>query len=160
MFQTAEALLADPASARIPVDGRLPVCVTVRRRYGAALFLGARSDGGLQYFCVRGEFRDDRWSATDADVDAWLTRPTAGETAPVLLAGLVAESDGETTWVTAPGIAAAGVPAIRAEMGGVEDEFEPDAVTGAFVIVIEAPGAPSTMAVDGGGAKLIAHVSG
>lgn len=126
---------------QLRVGDRVAVAVTVCEPYGAVLWLGPRSSGGLQYHCVRARRRDGRWALYDTDSDEWPRRdlndrPRAGTAPPIVVAGSVAERQGGTLLVVVAGVAAASVEAVVAELDGTRDVFAVEPATGAFVAVV------------------------
>jgi hypothetical protein len=124
------------------VGDRIAVAWTARDPRGAVLFLGPRSDGGLQYHCVRARHRAGRWSAYDTDSDQWplrdLLRPPGGTEPAVLVAGSVTEYDESELLAVVPGVAAVGTDSVAAEIGGRRDTYAVEPGTGAFVVVLTA----------------------
>jgi hypothetical protein len=150
LYQLAEQILEGRGLLPGTVAGdRIAVAWTARDTRGAVLFVGPRSDGGLQYHCVRAHRRDGRWSAYETDSDEWplrnLVRPPGGSDPPFLVAGSVSERDESGVLAVVPGVSAVGTDSVIAEIGAKRDAYAVEPDTGAFVVVLTASGGSELM---------------
>ncbi|HEV3002149.1 MAG TPA: hypothetical protein VGW75_15515 [Solirubrobacteraceae bacterium] len=152
-LEEAERLLDGglPIASGRPDQGvprsRVPVAVARDGDDGAVLFLGPRSDGGIQFFCVRAtRTAGGPFVALEQHADAWpratLDRPVS-LARHVELAAVVAETDGDSLVVVAPFVADASVERVEVAVdGGQRAPCPLSSTTGAGLALTRAPGHP------------------
>jgi hypothetical protein len=136
--ETTEALLAGDASLpAAPAGDRTAIAVGRADDRGAVLWLGPRSDGGTQFFCVmarRGE--DGRWRAYEDHSDRWPEAEPGGP--PLQVASAIVESDEERAIVVLPARADASVARVLVD-GEPSGSWAPAEGAGAVMALAVVP---------------------